>query len=220
VTGEQASYKQSDRSGALNVVNAFTNAFNANPLVVNPTVVWFEKTPYGVSLPNRPVTYQTVWPTNSPRIIIASQRGSNHEETDPITTDRYPQAHLYAQSNPMLPGFNPNEEHSLILPSSRGNAVYSLRNDLNAIRSFSAPFALLKYKDTASDEWRIKPYFVVVEQAPWFLRFDGDAGKEIQPPLPLSLLPLTRNSYVSRGDWFQDYNSKVYARAAAFWSIR
>ena len=214
VVGEQASYKQSDRSGALNIVNALNNAQKANPSVQAPLVVWFEMTPFGVALPNRPITYQTAWPTNAPRIIIASQRGSNHEETDPITNDRYPQARLYSQPNQQLPGFNPNEEHSLILPSSFGNAVYSLRNDLNAIRSFSEPFALLKYKDTASDQWRIKPYFVVIEQAPWFLKFSGDAGKEIQPPLPLSLLPLTPNSYVSKGDWFQDYNSKVYARAA------
>ncbi len=214
LVGEQASYKQSDRTGALNLVNTLANARNANPSVMAPMVVWFEMTPYGLALPNRPVTYQIAWPTNAPRIIIASQRGSNHEETDPITHERYPQAQLYSQPNPMLPGFNPNEEHSLILPSSVGNAVFSLRNDLNGIRRFSEPFALLKYKDSASDQWRIKPYFVVVEQAPWFLRFDGDAGKEIQPPLPLSLLPLTRSSYVSQGDWFQDYNSKIYARAA------
>ena len=214
VVGEQASYKQSDRSGALNVVNTLTNARNANPAIQAPLVVWYEMTPFGVSLPNRPVTYRTAWPTNASRIIIASQQGSNLGETDPITNDRYPQARLYSQPNLQLPGFNPNEEHSLILPSSRGNAVYSLRNDLNAIRRFSEPFALLKYKDPASDEWRIKPYSVVIEQAPWFLKFSGDAGKEIQPPLPLSLLPLTPDSNVSQGDWFQDYNSKVYARAA------
>ncbi|MFM8418712.1 MAG: LamG-like jellyroll fold domain-containing protein, partial [Verrucomicrobiota bacterium] len=214
VVGEQASYKPSDRSGALNVVNALANARNGNPSVVDPLVVWFEMTPYGIALPNRPVTYLTAWPTNASRVIIASGRGSNHDEADPITPSRYPEAHLYIQPDRALPGFNPNEEHALIAPSSLGNAAYALRNDLNAFRRFSEPMVLLKYRDPESEQWRIKPYQVVIEQAPWFLRFAGDAGKEIQPPIPLSLLPLTSRSHVSQGDWFRDYNAKLYARAA------
>ncbi|MEY3275962.1 MAG: hypothetical protein RL153_1228, partial [Verrucomicrobiota bacterium] len=214
VAGEQAAYKQSSRSGALNIVNALANARNGNPNVVAPLVVWYEKTLYGIALPNRPVTYTTAWPTNASRIIIASGRGSNHDGTDPITAARYPEAQLYVQPDRLLPGFNPNEEHALIAPSIEGNAVYALRNDLNGVRGFSEPMVLLKYRDADSDEWRIKPYQIVIEQAPWYLRFAGDAGKEIQPPIPLSLMPLVARSYVSQGDWFRDYNTRIYARAA------
>ncbi len=214
VAGEQAAYDQDSRSGPLNVVNTLANARNGNTSVQAPLVVWYQMTPLGVALPNRPVTYQVSYPTNASRIIIASLRGNNHDATDPITSTRYPEAQLYVQPDRTLPGFNPNEEHALIAPSDVGNAVYALRNDLNAIKRYSEPFALLKYRDPDTEEWRIKPYAIVIEQAPWFLTFEGDAGKEIQPPLPLSLLPLTPKSYVSQGDWFQDYNSKVYARAA------
>jgi hypothetical protein len=214
LVGDDPAYKQSDRSGALNVVNTLVNVRRVNPSAVAPTVVWYDMTPYGLSLPNRPVTYQVSWPTNAPKVIVASTRGSNHDEADPITAARYPSARLYVQADRSLPGFNPNEEHALLAPSSQGQAVYAIRNDLNAFRQYSEPFCLLKYKDAATDEWRLKAYQVVLEQAPWFLRFGGDAGKEIQPPMPLSLLPLSRRSYVSSGDWFKDYNGKIYGRGA------
>lgn len=214
VYGERASYQRSDRRGPLNIVNTLANAANGQVGVQAPVVVWFEMTPFGVAVPNRPVTYQTSWPTNTSRVIIASGRGSNHDGLDPITADRYAEPHLYVQSDPRMPGFNPNEEHALIAPSSLGQAVYALRNDLNPVRGFSEAFCLLKYKDLTTGEWRIKPYSIVTEESPWFLRFAGDAGKEIQPPMPLSLLPLMSNSYVSSGDSFRDYNNKLYARGA------
>ena len=214
VYGERAAYQRSDRRGPLNIVNALASAANGQVGVQAPVVVWYEMTPYGVAVPNRPVTYQTSWPTNTSRIIIASGRGSNHDGLDPITADRYAEPHLYVQSDPRMPGFNPNEEHALIAPSSLGQAVYALRNDLNPVRGFSEPFCLLKYKDLTTGEWRIRPYSIVTEESPWFLRFAGDAGKEIQPPMPLSLLPLTTASYVSAGDAFRDYNNKLYARGA------
>ncbi len=216
VYGEQAAYKQSDRSGAINVVNTLENARNANPALSQLLVVWYEMTPFGVALPNRPIVYQTSWPTDTDTdtIVIASGRGNNHTGTDPITSTRYPGAHLYLQPDRTQPGYNPNEEHALLAPSDQGQAIYALRNDLNAYRRYSEPFCLLKYKDTTTDQWRLKPYQIVAEQAPWFLQYAGDAGKEIQPPIPLSLMPLSPRSQVSSGDWFQDYNSKIYARAA------
>ena len=214
VYGEQASYKRSDRSGSLNVVNTFNNAHNGNPSLSQLLVVWYEMTPFGVALPNRPVIYQTSWPTNSDKIIIASGKGNNFNGTDPITSTRYPEAHLYVQPDPAQPGFNPNEEHALLAPSDQGQAIYALRNDLNGFRRYSEPFCLLKYKDSDTELWHVKLYQIVAEQSPWFFRYTGDAGKEIQPPIPLSLMPLSSRSYVSSGDWFQDYNAKVYARAA------
>jgi hypothetical protein len=214
VYGERAAYQRSDRRGPLNIVNSLGNAANGQVGVQAPVVVWFEMTPFGVAVPNRPVTYQTSWPNDTRRIVIASGRGSNHDGLDPITADRYGQPHLYVQSDPRMPGFNPNEEHALIAPSSFGQAVYALRNDLNPVRGFSEAFCLLKYKDQSTGEWRIRPYSIVTEESPWFLRFAGDAGKEIQPPMPLSLLPLMPASYVSAGDAFRDYNNKLYARGA------
>ncbi len=216
VAGEQAAYDPDSRSGPLNLVNTLANARNGNPSTQAPLVVWYQMTPLGVALPNRPVTYQVTYPTNASRIVIASLRGNNYDASDPITSTRYPEAQLYVQPDRTLPGFNPNEEHALIAPvlSDVVNAVYALRNDLNAIKRYSEPFVLLKYRDPDTEEWRIKPYAIVTEQAPWFLTFEGEAGKEIQPPYPLSLLPLTPKSYVSQGDWFQDYNGKLYARAA------
>ncbi|MCW5559233.1 MAG: LamG domain-containing protein, partial [Verrucomicrobiae bacterium] len=74
----------------------------------------------------------------------------------------------------------------------------------------------LKYRDPVSNDWRLKVYSVVAEQAPYFFRYDGVVGNEIQPPMPLAALPLMTqtNQWVSGPAW-QDRDGRYYARAAA-----
>ncbi|MBX3745560.1 MAG: hypothetical protein KF833_09655 [Verrucomicrobiae bacterium] len=199
--GSQAAYDRATRTGPILPVNTHTEGGNL-------VVVWYRQNPLGVAWSSLPYQYALNWPTNADRIVIASQLGSG-----PLSPALYPQAHVYHQPDPSRPGFNPNEEHALLA----GGVLYALRNDLNARVNPKAsdPFVLLKHLDPARGEWRMKPYAVVDEQAPWFFRFDGLAGTEIQPPLPLSTLPLmTQANRMVSGPAWQDVQGRFYARAA------
>ncbi len=102
------------------------------------------------------------------------------------------QPRIYVQNDGASPGYNPNEEHALLL----GPIAYALRNDLNVTnasdQATSWPFALVEYTPAAGD-WRraIDVYQVVVTNRD-YPRFAQriEAGKMIQPPSPLrSVLP-------------------------------
>lgn len=199
--GLNAAYDRSTRKGALLPVNTDTEAGNL-------VVVWYQQNRLGVAWSSLPYQYSLAWPTNADPLIIASQLGSG-----PLSPTQYPQPQIYQQPDPTLPGFNPNEEHALL----SGGVLYALRNDLNArvTPKSSDPFVLLKYLDPVSSEWRLKVYSVVDEQAPYFFRYEGVAGEEIQAPLPLSTLPLMRNqNRAVSGPAWQDYLGRYYARAA------
>lgn len=90
---------------------------------------------------------------------------------------------IYVQPNPVLPGYNPNEEHALMAPSlryaqvsPRPPAAYALRNnDLNAFNPSSKtesgqpagytshPFVLVQFFDTAVGEYRMRVYKIEKE---------------------------------------------------------
>ncbi|MBL9128381.1 MAG: LamG domain-containing protein, partial [Verrucomicrobiales bacterium] len=55
---------------------------------------------------------------------------------------------------------------------------------------------------------------VVAGEGPYLFQYDGTAGTEIAPPYPLSLLPLSPESYGRSGPYWEDYAGKLYARAA------
>lgn len=198
-----AAYDRAGRAGPILPVNTHTEAGNL-------VVVWYQQNRLGVAWSSLPWQYALGWPTNAEQIVIASQLGSG-----PLSPVQFPQAQVYGQPDATRPGFNPNEEHALFA----GGVLYALRNDLNARVNPKAsdPYALLKYLDPASGEWRLKVFGVVDEQAPYFFRYDGVAGNEIQPPLPISALPLmTRDNRAVSGPAWQDYHGKFYARAAGF----
>ncbi len=96
---------------------------------------------------------------------------------------RIRQPAVYAQADPALPGYNPNEEHALMAPSLRSAAVsprppaaYALRdNDLNRCNRATAdetgqsadytshPYVLVQFLDTATGEFAMRVYQVVRE---------------------------------------------------------
>jgi len=99
---------------------------------------------------------------------------------------------IYVQNDDSLPGYNPNEEHALMI----GPIAFALRCDLNITNSSeyasSMPFALVEYQPVPA-EWRraIDVYQVVATNRD-FPRFIQriEAGRMIQPPAPLrSILP-------------------------------
>ncbi|MBX3743930.1 MAG: hypothetical protein KF833_01345 [Verrucomicrobiae bacterium] len=159
--------------------------------------------------PSQPVRYRPQWPTDAPRIVIASLRGTG--EIDPA---RYVGWELYHQNDPGLPGYNPNDEHALRRPFGGGEALFALRDDL-ATAETSEPFVLMSYRDPdAGLEGRIRVFAVVAEEAPYFFRYDATAGTLLQPPFPLSTLQVAEQSHGVSGPYWRDRKKFHWARAA------
>lgn len=212
--GSDAAYDRTTRQGSLIAVNEVnkTEQVNDRDLVV----VWYRLNQLGVAWAYKSVLYTPTWPLNAPKIIIASAMGSDVDGGDPITPVTYPSARIYNQPDPAQAGFNPNEEHALLLPGSIGEAAFALRNDLNAIKNHSRPFVLLKHRSAVSGLWAHRVYEVVSEMPPYGFVYQGVAGTEVAPPRPLSLLPLAPGNYISGGHHvaLKDYRGRVLARQA------
>ena len=210
--GDSRAYDRPTRTGQIIPVNNDTNRGQSDLVVV-----WYAVNEIGVAWPGYPARYTLFWPTNASEIVIASLKGSDTSGT--LDASIYQNLLIYNQPDPTLPGFNPNEEHALLAPGSNGQAVYALRDDLNGrIRPYKAsePFVLLKYRDGNTKQWSIRPYHVIETNAQFSFTYSAVAGNSIQPPLPLSILPLPQSpsNYVSAGPYFQDYNNVIYASAA------
>lgn len=128
--------------------------------------------------------YTLQWPSNARQIILASNAGSGPLDAIEAAGD------IYFQNNPTKPGYNPNEEHALML----GGQAYALRDDLNItnVNGYSsAPYVLIEYMDT--DGRPSMSAFQVRREAPEAgILFDYivEAGTLLQEPMPLPLLPL------------------------------
>ena len=159
--------------------------------------------------PHKAVRFSPQWPTNPPRIVIASQQG-----TGPIDPVQFANWELYYQNDSTQAGFNPNDEHALRRPLGAGEAVFALRNDLGTPTT-SEPYVLIRYRDPSSGgQWRMKVWKVVAEETPWFFRYAARAGVVIQPPFPLSsLAPAPQTAGVS-GPYWRDRKLFFWAKAA------
>ena len=101
-------------------------------------------------------------------------------------------ARVYVQNAAGSAGYNPNEEHALLV----GPLAYALRNDLNktnnAPDATSQPFVLIEYSKDATNWQRSIDVYLVTATNREFPRFQQrmEAGRMIQPPAPLrSVLP-------------------------------
>ncbi len=212
--GADRAYDRETRIGSLIPVNKVNKEDPVND--DDMVVVWYKMNSLNVAWAYRPVMYNPDWPIDAPKLIISSQVGSNPFGDNPITPVTYPLARIYNQPDPTLAGFNPNEEHAMLFPSSSGQAVFALRNDLNSIKEYSEPFVLLKYKNPVNQEWAHRVYQVYTEEPPYSFSYTGTAGTEINPPYPLSALPLSLDNYVSAGEYItrRDYRGKYFAKRA------
>ena len=150
------------------------------------TVWWFKKVAAPSSkfasfyLPSKVGQYKVVYPTDKPQIVIASGIGSG---------DLGPSQQaggIYYQNDLAQPGFNPNEEHALML----GSRAYALRDDLNDGDTTSEPFVLVAYTNPTDQRPSMEVYPVVRETFSYPLAYDAIAGTKVQPPGPLFSLPL------------------------------
>ncbi|MBI4657418.1 MAG: LamG domain-containing protein [Verrucomicrobia bacterium] len=127
--------------------------------------------------------YSIQWPTNAPHsreIILASNDGSG------ALTSLEAKGSIYFQNDPATAGYNPNEEHALML----GGQAYALRDDLNVTSTAgysSHPYVLVEFSD--SDGRPSASVFQVLREKEE-IKFDYamNAGTVLQPPMPLPFL--------------------------------
>jgi hypothetical protein len=126
-------------------------------------------------------------------IVLASNAGSGGLDS------LQAKGSIYYRNTPGETGYNPNEEHALML----GGQAYALRDDLNVTAAgpsySSEPLVLLKYV-AADGRPALRPFRVRREKPEAGIVFDyvveaggnadrGGAGKPLQAPMPLPLLP-------------------------------
>lgn len=175
--------------------NQFTAAYLQDPLPIPGTVS----------------RYRIMDPVAAPQIVVAGQSAGGYRV--PGTWD---EPTIYYQNNPNALGFNPNEEHALLL----GSSVYATRWDLNTT-STSPGFVLLQYKDLDRNSLTfLQPIQVVATNAA-YPNFDASLEVEnmLQPPKPLiDLVPYSALSGpVSdpNSRLFKDRKNVIWARSAA-----
>ncbi len=145
--------------------------------------------------------YTIQWPAKPREIILASNAGSGALESLQAV------GNIYFQNDPARPGYNPNEEHALML----GGQAYALRDDLNILTSTnneysSAPFVLIDYKE-ADGRPAMVPFKVRREKPEEGILFDYivEAGIMLQAPMPL---PLIEFPVEGSGAGATNYNSE------------
>lgn len=177
--------------------------------------------------PHASAKYNLQWPADAPKIVIARQDGSGEIDvaTYGDTLD------IYFQNNPSQRGFNPNEEHAVIVPFRAGKGVFALRDDLNAA-STSEPYVLMTYYDpndlTVANEPRAKMKAFKVQKTDSFYVFgpwpdnldngadpyEGEAGAFINAPFPISNFGYSPDNEFKSGPAWEDKNARHWASAA------
>ncbi len=124
---------------------------------------------------------------------------------------------VYVQNDSSLTGYNPNEEHGILV----GGVMYALRSDLNQWNT-SEPYALVEYSPVSGGWRRGLDVYHVVPTNSHYPRFEWDmeAGKMIQPPPPLRyMLPDNLDgTHPDQGDEaliFRDRRRYYWAKQAA-----
>lgn len=127
--------------------------------------------------------YTIQWPLAATEIVLASNDGSGG------LGSLEAKGSIYSQNDSTLAGYNPNEEHGLML----GGQAYALRDDLNITQApgyTSEPYVLLDF--TGPDgRPSMRPFKVLREKPQSGILFDyiAEAGTLLQAPMPLPLLP-------------------------------
>ncbi|MEN9675703.1 MAG: hypothetical protein RIS76_1599, partial [Verrucomicrobiota bacterium] len=164
--------------------------------------------------------YTLVWPNDpASQIVMANNAG-----TGPLSSLQA-KGTVYIQNDPTQPGYNPNEEHCLMI----GGQGYALRDDLNVITSGSSftsqPYLLLSYTESDGRP-AMRPFHIQRENPAAGMVFDyvTPAGQLIQAPMPLPVLaqPLASVSTTSNGVvTFStiNYNHEVIPATSGDWPV-
>ena len=178
-------------------VAGFTEANRSSIIPVNAIpganmleVWWFRRsallTQAGLSpvaWPSAMGRYTIQYPTAPREIVLASNAGTGG--LDSLEA----KGTIYYENDPTAIGYNPNEEHALMI----GGQGWALRDDLNIVSGgnySSLPFVLIDF--TGSDGRPSMAAFKVLREKPASgLIFDYlvEAGRIVQAPMPLPLMP-------------------------------
>lgn len=237
--GEDAAYKREARTGQILPVNA------VHPLELDAerslVVAWYRTNSQNLWWPEKAIQYDCQWPAASDTLVIANELGSEHGGQPLLTATAFPNKRIYQQPNPALPGFNPNDEHALFVPSNGGSgveALFALRSDFALLpnqKAASRPYVLLKYRDPASvalpvASWKLKVYQVLATAGgPLAFEFPGTAGTPVYPPYPLRLLQSCSQTLIDGQSlvtdpvpepFFKDHKGQVWAKSQKFGYVR
>ena len=131
-------------------------------------------------------------------------------------------ATVYRQTDPELPGYNPNEEHAFI----SGGVAYALRCDQNKMDASgkvgsdftSLPYVLVSYTDADTHRAKMCALRVIPENDVYRFRSYYDAGQMIQSPAPLSRMqPANLQTFMS-GPLYADTEMCFRDRKGWFWA--
>lgn len=228
--GASAAYNRASRTGQIIPVNRIEPS-RPQDSGRELSIAWYHSNIKGVYWPDKAVRYDTQWPFDPDKIIIASQLGGEVLGQDPLDPLDYPSLSLYIQGDPNLPGFNPNDEHAIFAPSNTGTgleAVFALRSDFgsrlfNDSGAASDPYVLVKYFDENLLEWKMRVYEVLATGAGYnSFQFTGLAATTVSPPYPVRLLPGCAESKAvgqAAGQqppppFFQDYKNQMWAKSS------
>ncbi len=124
------------------------------------------------------------------QIVMASNKGTGSLASDVAAGT------IYNQPDVSKIGYNPNEEHGILL----GGQGYALRDDLNLVDNgegavtgtgfTSLPRVLIEYTDTTDKRPAISVYEVLRENAFYKFSYGITAGTILNSPMPMPLLPL------------------------------
>ncbi|HEY1050734.1 MAG TPA: hypothetical protein VGE39_13285, partial [Prosthecobacter sp.] len=209
-------YDPATQQGPIIPVNIEYPPFGQWTAADNPgmcVIAWYQVQD-GLRWPYKAVAYSPQWPVSVPRIVVASQLGSESlrdaagTPQDAFAAPGYNAVSIYNQPDNTLPGFNPNEEHALTAPSflnASRSAAFALRSDLNHTTLDAAytsqPYVLVNYRDDtnpASPVQKMAVYSIQQEDAAttdarlpalnqtYVYRYQGEAGKKLVPPYPLA----------------------------------
>ncbi len=184
---DPTAYKDPFVDGVANAKNGAIIGVNARP-GHNILEIWWYKAnnpPAGSGLkptywPATVQKYALQWPTAPPEIIMASNRGTG--ELPSLQANGL----VYYQNDKDKPGFNPNDEHAVMI----AGRAWALRDDLGTEQT-SLPYVLLRYRE-ADSRPAMNAFKVLREKESEGIVFNYDAiaGKILQAPMPLPVLPL------------------------------
>jgi len=168
----------------------------------------------GIQLPSYAVVYSNVWPSTQ-----SCDRTLNIDDPTnriPLTSIARPDGwSLYYQNNTNLPGFNPNDEHVVIVPVPGGSGqtdVYPLRNDLTNATDGSEAYVLLQHPGQGGMRPDLSVHRVELDLTK--LRYTNCiAGERMPLPFPLPELAKCRETTHAEGWGFKDRVGDVWAMA-------
>ena len=189
---------------------------NALPSKNTLEVWWYKKnTPLGTGFtptywPSVVKRYALAWPTAPQEIVLASNAGSGD------LPSLQAKGSIYTQNDATLPGYNPNEEHALMI----NGRAWALRDDLNLLATSSDKYVLIDY--TEADERPAMAVFKVLREKPLanvVFSYEAVAGKVLQAPMPLPILPLpVRPATLPAGATVDTY-WQTYFASSTLWSF-